>query len=181
MMKRSTITSVNGDVSEMSVVVSDCTPASPNVSHTTLNNESTAINLKEDESTNQDVNIPTTYPQIEVSRGYVKSVKKSAIEKDQTYKMKKRALRKALSIQIGLSICFVIEFAGYCFLPGAIGWEYSLLFFHQLTNFGVLGFLILLLTIYHPLREVQRLFKAPSESSIKPGTSIKKLQASQGV
>ena len=96
------------------------------------------------------------------------------IKNDQrnTYKMKKLALRKALSIQVGLSLFFALDFIAFCFLPSAPSWQFSLLFLHMFFNGGQLGFLILILVIYHPLREVQRLFRTTSEENMnfKPTT-----------
>nr|CAG4709477.1 unnamed protein product [Naegleria fowleri] len=88
----------------------------------------------------------------------LKSLQKATMEHDRTYQMKKQALRRVLSLQVGLSIFFFVQFIGLCFIPGAISWQFSLLFYHVFSNVGVLGFVIILLCIYHPLKEVQRLF-----------------------
>ncbi|KAG2389207.1 hypothetical protein C9374_014607 [Naegleria lovaniensis] len=81
----------------------------------------------------------------------------------ETYHLKKHALRKTLGLQIGLSIAFFIQLIGLGFLPGALGWQFSLLFYHNFSNFAQLSFVIILLIIFNPLKEVQRLFeKAPN-------------------
>lgn len=88
---------------------------------------------------------------------------KSTREFSETYHLKKHALRKTLGLQIGLSIAFFIQLIGLGFLPGALGWQFSLLFYHNFSNFAQLSFVIILLIIFNPLKEVQRLFeKAPN-------------------
>ena len=109
-----------------------------------------------------------------VDKNLAKAVKKNNQEFDNTYQLKKRALRKSLGLQLGLTACFFIQLIGLAFLPGATGWQYSLLFYHCFSNFAILGFLIIQLVLISPLREVQRLFKTPSNLEDKELSSRKK-------
>ncbi|KAL9645712.1 hypothetical protein ABK040_003444 [Willaertia magna] len=88
-------------------------------------------------------------------------------EQQQTYALKKRALRRAIALQIGLTASLILQFIGFCFIPIGYAWNYSLLFYHMFYNCGIVLFVGLLLTIYHPLKVVQKLFREPSNEKIK--------------
>ncbi|EFC42085.1 predicted protein [Naegleria gruberi] len=107
-----------------------------------------------------------------IDKSFSKSVNKTNQEIDNTYQLKKKALRKSLGLQIGLTICFFIQLLGLAFLPGATGWQFSLLFYHCFSNIAILGFLIIQLVLISPLREVQRLFKTPSNLKEKVGKKV---------
>ena len=109
-----------------------------------------------------------------IDKSFSKSVNKTNQEIDNTYQLKKKALRKSLGLQIGLTICFFIQLLGLAFLPGATGWQFSLLFYHCFSNIAILGFLIIQLVLISPLREVQRLFKTPSNLKEKVGKNGRK-------
>ena len=95
-------------------------------------------------------------------------------EQQKTYGMKKEALKKALALQLGLSGCLFVESVGVLFISFGSNWGYIFLLFHIFFNVGMVAFISLILGIYHPLREVQRLFRAPSDKNIKMQNVIKK-------
>lgn len=84
-------------------------------------------------------------------------------EQAKTYALKKRALRRALMLQIGLSASLFLEAIGVLFISFGFFWNYILLLYHIFFNVGMVLFIVLLLVIYHPLKEVQRLFRLPSD------------------
>ncbi|KAL9645673.1 hypothetical protein ABK040_003406 [Willaertia magna] len=88
-------------------------------------------------------------------------------EQEKTYKIKKTALKKSLSIQVGLSISLAIQLVGFIFVPIGVSLNYYFLVFHILSNCGLILFISLLLSIYHPLSVVQKLFKVPSNDKLK--------------
>ena len=89
------------------------------------------------------------------------------LEKINTYKCKKVALRKALAIQIGLSACLFIESIGFLFMSGAVGLVYMLDIFYIFYDIGITVFIILILCIYNPMKQVQQLFRADSDQKIQ--------------
>ncbi|KAG2392817.1 hypothetical protein C9374_011542 [Naegleria lovaniensis] len=133
-----------------SVSGSDSTPRA-------ISNNNNLSNLSDCDNTSISSELQTKECTVD-SNVNLKSLQKATLEQDRTYQMKKQALRRVLSLQLGLSIFFFVQFIGLCFIPGAISWQFSLLCYHAFSNVGVLGFMIILLCIYHPLKEVQRLF-----------------------
>lgn len=95
----------------------------------------------------------------------VEDVKFTA-EQEKIYEFKKAALRRALVIQLGLSACLFLQSIGVLFISIAVVWKYLLLFFYMFINLGMSFFVILLLVIYSPLREVQRLVRTPSDQNL---------------
>ncbi|EFC46497.1 predicted protein [Naegleria gruberi] len=92
-------------------------------------------------------------------------------EQQQAYQVKKRALQKALLLQFGLSASLFVESIGVLFISIAVAWNYSVIIFFNLFNIGIICFISLLLAIYHPLRQVQQLFRMPSDKQIELKTS----------
>lgn len=89
--------------------------------------------------------------------------KEKSKEKIKTYQIKKTALRKSLTIQYGLTACMIFQFFGFIFIPASLGWIYLMNFFHFCYNIGLVGFIVLILCIYNPMRQVQRLFRQDSD------------------
>ncbi|KAG2393280.1 hypothetical protein C9374_006811 [Naegleria lovaniensis] len=92
--------------------------------------------------------------------------KTKSIEQIRNYKFKKVALRKAMAIQYGLTFSLLFQFVGFIFIPISLSWNYAMNFFHMLYNIGIVAFIVLILSIYHPMREVQKLFRADSDKNL---------------
>ncbi|KAG2377883.1 hypothetical protein C9374_008968 [Naegleria lovaniensis] len=98
---------------------------------------------------------------------------KFSAEQEKIYEFKKAALRRALIIQLGLSACLFVQSIGVLFISVGVLWRYLLLFFYMFMNLGMCFFVILLLVIYSPLREVQRLVRTPSDQNLAKQTTSK--------
>ena len=107
-------------------------------------------------------------------------IKGKSVEKIKTYKFKKVALRKSMAIQYGLTISLIFQFIGFVFIPLTLTWNYFMNFFHMLYNIGIIAFVVLILSIYNPLREVQKLFRMDSDQKIIPQASNVSLSSSNG-
>ncbi|KAG2379090.1 hypothetical protein C9374_007728 [Naegleria lovaniensis] len=92
--------------------------------------------------------------------------KEKSKEKIKTYQIKKTALRKSLAIQYGLTACMIFQFFGFIFIPASLGWTYLMNFFHFCYNIGLVGFIVLILCIYNPMRQVQKLFRQDSDPKV---------------
>ena len=102
-------------------------------------------------------------------------------EQESAYMVKKRALQKALALQIGLSLCLLLEAIGVFFISIGVIWNYSVVIFFMLFNIGIVSFISLLIGIYHPLRQVQQLFRMPSDKKIVEMKSLPAETRKRGV
>ncbi|KAL9645372.1 hypothetical protein ABK040_002571 [Willaertia magna] len=73
-----------------------------------------------------------------------------------TVDIKKAALRRVLILQIGLTASFMFQLIGFIFVALSPVWKYFLVIFFGISNIGIIAFVLLLIGIYNPLREVQR-------------------------
>ena len=83
--------------------------------------------------------------------------KLSSMSVYQSYKLKKRIMKKALFLQYGISIAMFIESLCSTLIPLAFYWEYLLNFFHFLNTTSQLVYAILILIIFNPLKELQEM------------------------
>ena len=95
-------------------------------------------------------------------------------EQQNTFKIKQHALHMTLGLQIGMTAALILQLIAVFFIPiGRLYWIYVLYFFQMFNNFGSLIFILLLFTLYTPLKEVQKLFRRHSqESHLIPLTSL---------
>nr|CAG4708827.1 unnamed protein product [Naegleria fowleri] len=123
--------------------------------------------LKSATSTTVNTTSTTTLSKDHHSKENLEQEKVKSVEQIRNYKFKKVALRKAMAIQYGLTFSLFFQFIGFIFIPISLSWNYSMNFFHMLYNIGILVFIVLILSIYHPMREVQKLFRADSEKNLQ--------------
>ncbi|KAG2383171.1 hypothetical protein C9374_004508 [Naegleria lovaniensis] len=95
-----------------------------------------------------------------------------SVEWIKTYNIKKSALLKSMIIQYGLSASLLLQCIGFIFIPSSLGWSYLLNMFHAIYNFGLTLFIVFILIIYHPMKQVTKLFRESSETSKLPSTPL---------
>ena len=89
----------------------------------------------------------------------------SSSEWMKTYQIKKSALQKSRIVQYGLSACLLLQCIGFLFIPASLGWSYLLNLFHFICNLGIAIFVILILVIYHPMKQVTKLFRESTDGT----------------
>ena len=78
---------------------------------------------------------------------------------DNLHNVKKAALIKIISLQIGLTLILAFEAIGIIFIsPAGLVLSYLLLIFYICSNFGITAFCILILAIYSPIHSFQQFF-----------------------
>ncbi|KAG2373384.1 hypothetical protein C9374_012250 [Naegleria lovaniensis] len=97
-------------------------------------------------------------------------------EQIRTFEQKRIALKKTMAIQIGMTVCLFFQVFGAIFIAINIAWSMAILIFQCFFSISSIAFISLILAIYSPLREVQKLFRADSNSSLNSATTTGKQQ-----
>lgn len=97
--------------------------------------------------------------------------KNTNIESVQTYMIKKSALRKSMLIQYGLSASLLVQCIGFLFIPAQIFKTILASVFHFIFNLGIFIFIVLILCIYNPLKQVTKSFSEGGDFSQSSGAN----------
>ncbi|KAG2378435.1 hypothetical protein C9374_008074 [Naegleria lovaniensis] len=79
--------------------------------------------------------------------------------------IKKNALSRAITLQIGLSISLLCQALGFICIPLTILWKFNMIIFHHVYNLALCIFIVFILSIFSPLKQIQQKFKPLGSSS----------------
>ncbi|KAF0973761.1 hypothetical protein FDP41_007148 [Naegleria fowleri] len=89
--------------------------------------------------------------------------------------IKKNALSRAISLQIGLSISLLCQAFGFVCIPLTILWKYNMIIFHHVYNIALCIFIVFILSIFNPLKQIQQKFKPENGSNQRRRTTFDKM------